>query len=83
MFPQLNQKLCDIRNQLASSAIGNLDLEFRLAQDFDNLDFSPDEIKSLRQQYAQELLDNKMFIFGKYATTGDSVCVLAIFVKAI
>jgi len=56
---------------LASSAIGNLDLEFQLDQDINNFDFSPKEIKELRKRYAQELFDNKMFVFGKYVTAGD------------
>ena len=68
---QLNQRLCEIRNHSSSCAIANLELEFRLATD--NADISSDGITALHQQYAQDLLKDKKFIFGKYTVTGNKI----------
>lgn len=62
----MNQRLCEIRNQSASAAIVNLDLEFRLEYEIDDAKLSEDEIDALRQKYARDLAEDKKFVFGKY-----------------
>jgi hypothetical protein len=54
----LNQKLCDIRNQAASIAIGHVDDEFRADNDISKStgDLTQMEISELREQYAKDCL---------------------------
>jgi hypothetical protein len=67
---QLNQRLCDIRTNSASSAFINLDTAFQLAlfadEDINISDLSQADITELRQSHAKNLLADKRFIFGKY-----------------
>ena len=67
---QLNQKLCDVRTHAASSALTSLDNQFRLVSDI-NPNLPEDDITELRREYAQDLFDNKKFIFGKYVIAKD------------
>ena len=75
-FYQLNQRLCEIRYQTASSAVMSLDTEFRhhLATQFDNDDLleDPEEITKLRQQHAEDIFMDKKFMFGKYVVSCES-----------
>jgi hypothetical protein len=72
---QLNQKLCEIRNFLASSALVNVDIEFQLAEitDSDLNDISQENMRLLRQEYADALLIEKQFIFGKCTIDKDGI----------
>jgi hypothetical protein len=68
----LNQKLCDIRAQSASAAITNMDLVFQAANaNLNERDLSLADIISLRQEFAQDLFQDKKFIFGKYTLSSD------------
>jgi hypothetical protein len=69
----LNQKLCEIRNAIASIAITNVDIEFSLAYKIGQADsVAPDEgIEESRQAYAANLLEDKKFVFGKYVVARD------------
>jgi hypothetical protein len=69
---QLNQKLCEIRNFLALSALVNLDIEFRLANE-DLFDLSQEAVQVLRQEYTTELFADKQFIFGKWTIDENGV----------
>jgi hypothetical protein len=54
-----------------------VDIEFRLFNDFDNSDLS-EAITELRRDYAQDLLDDKKFFFGKCIVSSDgTVCTLS------
>jgi uncharacterized protein YgiM (DUF1202 family) len=72
----LNQKLCDIRNQAASIAIGYVDDDFRADNDIsESTDLTQAEISELREQYAKDRLADKKFIFGKYAISNGKLCI--------
>lgn len=76
----MNQKLCDIRTQAASSAIEMVDTEFRLDdQDLDGL--SNEHIQQRRRNYAQDLLDDEKFVFGKYSVSQNDIVCFFIFLK--
>jgi len=49
-----------------------LDNQFRLVSDIDP-NLLEDDITELCQEYAQDLFDNKKFIFGKYVIAKDGM----------
>jgi hypothetical protein len=64
------QKLCDICRQIGTAAITNLEQDFCANTEETIYDITPAEISQLRKEYAEDLLHDKKFIFGKYTSWG-------------